>query len=146
MWLSSILESSDKSKIVIDFFAAEVGVQAGVLLRIPSGRTSAPGSLVQRGDVPSVVRGDPILDGAEGAAQRLSDVLCGASLLGQDEGLDASPESFLGDGLGEVLELLQGVMVGDEHRGGSRGDLGMASSCPNDTPRDRGCRNFPGSV
>jgi hypothetical protein len=37
-------------------------------------------------------------------------------LLGQEDGLDPSPESFLGDGLGEVLELLQGVVVGDEHR------------------------------
>jgi hypothetical protein len=71
---------------------------------------------VERGDVPSVVLGDPVLDGTEGAAQRLSDVLGGAALLGQDEGLDASPESFLGDGWSEVLELLQGVIVGDEHR------------------------------
>ena len=71
---------------------------------------------MERGDVPSVILCDPVLDGAEGAAERLGDVLSGAALLGQDDGLDPTPESFLGDGLGEVLELLQGVMIGDEHR------------------------------
>ena len=39
----------------------------------------------------------------------------GPSLLGEEDGLDSLPGAFLGDGLGQVLELVQGVMVGDEH-------------------------------
>jgi hypothetical protein len=71
---------------------------------------------MERGDVPSVVLSDPVLDSAEGTAECLGDVLCSAALLGQEDRLDATPESFLGDGLGEVLKLLQGMIVGDEHR------------------------------
>ena len=89
---------------------------AWVLLRVQSGRAPAAGSLVERSDVPSVVLSDPVLDSAEGTAECLGDVLCSAALLGQEDRLDATPESFLGDGLGEVLKLLQGMIVGDEHR------------------------------
>ena len=97
-------------------WGVEALFRAGVLLRVQPGRTSAAGPLVESGDVPSVGPGDPVLDGAAGAAQRPGDVLCGAALLGQDDGLDSSPESLLRDDLGEVLELLQGVIVGDEVR------------------------------
>ena len=61
-------------------WGVEALLQARVLLRIQPGWASAPGSLVERGDVPSVVLGDPVLDGTQGAAQRLGDVLCGAAL------------------------------------------------------------------
>ena len=39
----------------------------------------------------------------------------GPSLLGEDDGLDSLPGAFLGDGVGQDLELGQAVMVGDEH-------------------------------
>jgi len=90
-------------------------LQPGILLGLQPRRPSAAGLLVERLDAPSVVLRDPVLDGAERAAQGRSDILGGAPLFGEGDGLDAAPESFLGDGSGRVVELFQGVMVGDEH-------------------------------
>ncbi len=39
-----------------------------------------------------------------------------AEALGEDDGLDASPESLLGNGQDEIVELFQGMVIGDEHR------------------------------
>ena len=63
----------------------------------------------------AVVLGDPVLDRPERAAQGLGDVGGGPPLLGEDDGLDSLPDPLLGDGLGQDLELFQGMMVGDEH-------------------------------
>ena len=46
-------------------WGAEALLQAGVLLGVHPRRASAAGSLVEGGDVPSVVLRDPVLDGAE---------------------------------------------------------------------------------
>src|SRR5206468_7481992 len=73
------------------------------------------------GDAPAVVLGDPVLDGTERAAQRLSDVASGPPLFGEDDGLDASPVPFLGDGLSQSLEVFPSVVIGDKHGGGPRG-------------------------
>jgi hypothetical protein len=66
-------------------------------------------------DAAAVVLGDPVLDGAERASQALGDMGGGPSLLGEQDGLDPPPGAFLGDDIGQGLELVQAVMVGDEH-------------------------------
>ncbi len=90
-------------------------LQPGVLLRVQPWRTPATRSLVEGLDPPAIVLGDPILDGLERASQGLGDVLCGPSLFGQDDGLDAAPESLLGNRLDDVVELFCGMVIGDEH-------------------------------
>ena len=89
--------------------------EPGVVLRVQGARPSGPGLLAERLDAAAVVLGDPVLDRAERASQALGDVRCGPSLLGEDDGLDSLPGAFLGDGIGQDLELGQAVMVGDEH-------------------------------
>ena len=85
------------------------------MLRVQGAWPSGPGLLAERLDAAAVVLGDPVLDGAERASQALGDLGCGPSLLGEDDGLDSLPGAFLGDGIGQGLELVQAVMVGDEH-------------------------------
>ena len=83
---------------------------------IPYGADVAICDRKQEGlDAAAVVLGDPVLDRAEGAAQAPGDVGSGPSLLGEDDGLDSLPGSFLWDGVGQDLELGQAVMIGDEH-------------------------------
>jgi hypothetical protein len=66
-------------------------------------------------DPAAIVLGDPIRDGLERASQGVGDVLCGPSLFGQDDGLDAAPESLLRDRLADVVKLFRGMVIGDEH-------------------------------
>jgi hypothetical protein len=40
---------------------------------------------------------------------------CGPPLFGEEDGLESLPGPLLGDGVGQDLELLLGMMVGDEH-------------------------------
>src|SRR5262249_13551801 len=72
-------------------------LQPGILLGVEQGRSPAARPLVERLETAAVVLRDPVLDGAERTAQGRSDVLGGAALLGEDDGLNAPPESFLGD-------------------------------------------------
>jgi hypothetical protein len=90
-------------------------LQPGILLGIKPWRTSPARSLVESLDPPAIVLGDPVLDGLEGASQGVGDILGGPSLFGEDDGLDASPESLLGNGLDEIMELFQCMVIGDEH-------------------------------
>ena len=103
-------------------------LEPGVVLRVEPPGSSGPRPLVEGLDAAAVVLGDPVLDGAERAAQAPCDVRGGPSLLGEDDGLEPPPEAFLWDGLGHVPELFGSVMVGDEHRRGPRGGQAAASS------------------
>jgi len=89
-------------------------LEPGILPGVQPWRSPAAWPFVECLEAPAVVLSDPVLDGAERTAQGRSDVLGGAAPLGEDDGLDASPESLLGYGLGRVSELFRGVMVGDE--------------------------------
>ena len=53
------------------------------------------------------------IHGPERAAQAPGDVLSGASLLGEEDGLEASPDRLLRDGLSQILELLQAMVAFD---------------------------------
>jgi hypothetical protein len=86
-----------------------------IVLRGQGAWPSGPGLLAERLDAAAVVLGDPVLDRAERAGQALGEVGSGPSLLGEEDGLDSLPGAFLGDGIGQGLELGQTVMFGDEH-------------------------------
>jgi hypothetical protein len=90
-------------------------LEPGVVLRGQGAWPPGSGLLAERLEAAAVVLGDPILDGAERAAQGEGDPGGGPSLLGEDDGLDSLPGSLLGDGVGQDLELGQAVMIGDEH-------------------------------
>jgi len=94
----------------------QASLQLGVLPRVQSERAAAARSLVEGLDAAAIVLGDPILDGLERASEGVGDVLCGPTLLGEEDGLGAAPESLLRDRLDEVVELFRGMVIGDEHR------------------------------
>jgi len=96
-------------------WSVEVSLQVGVLRRVQERRSPAPGPLAEGFDSSGVVLSDPVLDGFERTPQRVGDVAGGSSLLGEDDGLGATPGSLLGQGLGEFLELFSGMVVGNEH-------------------------------
>ena len=68
-----------------------------------TGRASGVGPLLEGGDAPPVVAADPGLHGATRASQGAGDRLGGMALLGQDDGLVAEPDPFLGEGFGQSL-------------------------------------------
>jgi hypothetical protein len=90
-------------------------LEPGVVLRGQGAWPSGPGLLAERLDAAAIVLSDPVLDRAERASHALGDVGRSPSLLGEEDRLDTYPSAFLGDGLGQDLELVQAVMVGDEH-------------------------------
>jgi hypothetical protein len=94
----------------------EALLQPRVLLRVQLPRASGSRAVVEGFDAPSVILVDPVLNGAERAVQGLGDVRGRASLLGEDDGLDTTPEPFLGDGLGQVFKVLQSMMIFDVHQ------------------------------
>ena len=76
---------------------------------------AAARSLVEGLDPAAIVLSDPILDGLERASEGVGDVLCGPTLLGEEDGLGAAPESLLRDRLDEGVELSRGMVIVDEH-------------------------------
>ena len=91
----------------------EALLQAGVMIRSQSRRASGMRPLLAGRDAAAVVLGGPVLHGPQRAGQAPGDVLSGASRHGEDDGLEASPDPLLGDGLGQILKLLQGMMAFD---------------------------------
>jgi len=89
--------------------------ETGVVLRVQGAWSSGPGAFAKGLDAAAVVLGDPVLDRAGRASEALGDMRCGPTLLGEDDGLDSLPGAFLGDSIGQDLELGQAVMFGDEH-------------------------------
>jgi hypothetical protein len=89
--------------------------EPGVVLRGEPPRSPGPGAVVERLDSPAVVLRHPILDRPEGGAQGLGNKGCRPPLLGEEDGLESLPGPLLGDSVGQDLELLLGMMVGDEH-------------------------------
>jgi hypothetical protein len=61
----------------------------------------------------------------------LGDLGGGTALEGEDDGPEADPSPFPGDGLCEVLEFVEGVVVADVHGGGSWWDPEVRLILPN---------------
>jgi hypothetical protein len=91
----------------------EALLEAAGVVRGQSWRASGMRPLLEGRDAAAVVLGDPVLHGPERAAQAPGDVLSGASLLGEEDGLEASPDPLLRDGLSQILELLQAMVAFD---------------------------------
>ena len=103
--------------------------EAGQLRPGQAGRSAGVGPLLQGLGAAAVVAGDPVLDGADAAAEGRGDLGGGAALGGEDDGLVAEPDPLGGDGLGQALELVEGEMVVDMQGRGSEARLGPLS-CP----------------
>jgi len=113
---SSDIEPSECTDAVLGAWRGiEPLSEPGVVLGGEPPRPPGPGAVVERLDAPAVVLRDPILDRPEGGAQGLGDQRCRPPLFSEEDGLESLPDPLLGEGVGQDLELLLRMMVGDEH-------------------------------
>jgi hypothetical protein len=92
-----------------------------------AGRPPGVGPLGPRLRPAAVGACDPVLDGADAAAEGLGDLGGGVALGGEDDGLVAEPDPLAGDGLGEPLEFCEGQGVVDMPGAAPGGDSGASS-------------------
>jgi hypothetical protein len=78
-----------------------------------AGSASGVGPLGEGLGTALIVAGDPLRDGADTTAEGLGDRGGGAALEGEDESLVAEPIPLASDGLGQVLEFVEGQVVVD---------------------------------